>query len=552
MKTVMILQPRRLAQAIAMAALLAPVAVSAALPASARPDAGRLTRELQQPVMPSKPSAEFSIPSPLDSVLQPGGAKVTIQSVKFFGNSKFTSEQLAAILADDLKQPLDLAGIQALADKISSYYREQGYGFARAFVTEHALMNGVLTITIVEGKYGVIRIEADSAHRAAQAMPFLRHAQPLQAIYVPSLERDLLLLGDQPGYSVEPVIKPGKAVGTGDLDVKLTRKKRLNGQVSLSNHGNRYTGYYLAGATVRADSPFRFGDQLSLGVQASDERLKSATISYNTPLGGSGLRGTVGYSITDYTLAREFANLQASGRAQITSAGLSYPLIRSRKTNLTVSAQGQHKRFYDEQKAVASVQSRASDAGSLSVNFDHLDGRGLTYGQLEYVSGRFSGPQPNTAGTLGKFSRANADVVRLQRLGKGWSLMLRANGQKARKNLDSSESYTLGGPYAVRAYPTGEGNGDEGAFGQFEVRYQLNDKLAPFAFYDAGRVRLEHKATVAGSNKRTLAGAGLGLRYRYNALNIEAVVARPMVGGDPQTDPRNEAVTGWLTIGYVF
>ncbi|MFX5839518.1 hypothetical protein ABTE60_19615, partial [Acinetobacter baumannii] len=95
----------------------------------------------------------------------------------------------------------------------------------------------------------------------------------------------------------------------------------------------------------------------------------------------------MGYGLTSYRLAREFESLQASGTAQTSSLGLCYPLLRSRNVNVSVSLSGQHKRFYDEQRAVGARQSRASDSGVLAVSFDHRDGSGVTYGQVEVASG---------------------------------------------------------------------------------------------------------------------------------------------------------------------
>jgi len=348
------------------------------------------------------------------------------------------------------------------------------------------------------------------------------------------------------------VIKPGSAIGTGDLEVTLTPTPKVSGNLSISNHGNRYTGYYQARANVVINSPLMFGDQLTYSVMASDARLNSANVGYSLPLGGSGLRATASYSSTAYRLGREFANLQASGRAQTTAAGVSYPLIRSRTANLTASLQSQHKRFFDEQQSVNARQSRQSKSTVLGLNFDRSDRRGVTYGQVEWANGRFSGPVPDLALTNGRFSRLNADVVRLQRVFDNLSVYARINAQRAGENLDSSESFSIGGPNSVRAYVTGEGTGDEGQLGQFEVRYQASSKLAPFLFYDAGRVRLEHKPTNAGKNRRSLTGAGAGVRYSLGPLNVEGVLARRLTGGEPETDPRDNAITAWLVLSYAF
>lgn len=544
-------QPKRLAYALFVGSMLVPIVATAALPAIA-PDAGRLTRELQAPVEAPRAGVTVTLPNASREAIAPGGLSVTLSAVNFTGNTVFTQAQLQAFVQPVIGHPHDLAALYNLADQVSAYYRDQGYAFAKVFLPQNGFRDGVLTLQVFEGNYGERTAKADSPRRSAQAQRFLDPLKPGAPIYAPDLERQTLILDDQPGYDVLPVIKPGKAVGTGDLDVTLTRTPMVTGALSISNHGNRYTGYYQARANVVINSPLMFGDQLSYSVMGSDERLRSASVNYSLPIGGNGLRATAGYSSTYYRLGREFANLQASGRAQTTTLGLSYPLIRTRQANLSVSLQGQHKRFYDEQLAVNSRQSRQSKSTVLGLNFDRTDRSGVTYGQLEWAMGNFSGPVPDIAMTNGRFTRINADVVRLQRVFDNLSVYARLNAQRAGENLDSSESFSIGGPYAVRAYATGEGTGDDGVLTQLELRYQASSRFSPFVFFDAGRVSLEHKPTNAGKNGRSLTGAGAGLRYNYGPLSLETLLARRLTGGDPQTDPRDNALTAWLILSYSF
>lgn len=212
----------------------------------------------------------------------------------------------------------------------------------------------------------------------------------------------------------------------------------------------------------------------------------------------------------------------------------------------------QKKDFFDEQQAVNATVSRTSDSVSIITNFDHLDAFGLTYGQLDWTQGKFNGPVPDPSKTNGDFTRVSYDLVRQQSLKRRLSAYARLNGQLALDNLDSSESFSLGGPYAVRAYPTGEGTGDEGMLAQFELRFHYTERISPFVFYDIGRVRLENDPTAAGKNDRSLSGLGLGLRYQSGPIGLELLAARRQSGGNSQTDPRNNSIMTWLMIRYSF
>lgn len=534
------------------AALLLPLTAIAA-PSPLPPDAGQLLREQQRPLEAPSAGVTLTLPEPGSAVVSPGGMSVMLQAVTFSGNTVFSQAELAGVTGPVRGREFDLAGMYALADKVSAHYRAQGYAFAKAFVPASGLKDGVLNIVVIEGAFGRRALQGVTGARAEQAERFLADLKPGDVIQGDRLERHILILGDQPGYKPTPLLKPGEKTGTGDLDVKLERKAPVSGNVSLSNFGNRYTGYQQLRGTVNWDSPFRFGDQIGLSVMQSDKNLQMLGLNYSAPIGGSGLRALAGVSVTRYELAREFTSLIGSGTAQTTYLGLSYPLVRSLRQNLSVSLTAQDKRFYDEQLKVNARQWKNSDSGVLTLNFDRRDGRGLTYGNVSYTGGYFSGVPgvADSARTNGRFGHVNVEVVRLQTLSDRLSLYARMSGQLANSNLDGSEAFVLGGPYGVRAYATGEGIGNEGLLTQVEVRY-ARDGLSPYAFYDQGHVRLQHNPTVPGVNGRSLSGAGIGIRYQWGPWSLDTLLARRLHGGVSQTDPTQDAVRLWLTVSYAF
>src|SRR5690606_25490211 len=125
------------------------------------------------------------------------------------------------------------------------------------------------------------------------------------------LERTVLILSDLPGVAVRPVVRPGEQVGTGDLDMRVSRTEPFAGALSLDNHGNRYSGSHRLTAQGAWNSPFTLGDRLTAAVMATDEELYFGSIGYSLPLGTSGLRGEVSYAQSAYDLGEEFEALGA-------------------------------------------------------------------------------------------------------------------------------------------------------------------------------------------------------------------------------------------------
>ncbi len=513
-------------------------------------------RALREPT----PAAPLPLPPPAPpATIPPGGLTVTLKQVTISGNSLIPQEELVAALGPAIGQTFDFAGLNALADKLSAYYRNAGYPFARAYLPQQDLQQGSLRIEVLEGRYGAITTHGDK-NLAPAAQRFLSPLKPGSVIESHQLERVTLILDDQPGVRSTPVVRPGKDVGTGDLAIKVQRDHRYAGEIGVDNNGTRYTGRNRAHANLDIDSPFTLGDQLSFQGMYTNEQMWFGSASYAIPLSASGLRGRVGYNRSYYALADSFAALNASGTAKVSSAGLSYPLVRSQRRNVTLSAMLEHKRLRDQQGATNTGSDKFSNSVPLAVNFDMRDTLlrgGVTYGALTWTSGRLNlddaqlATDSATARSDGQFNKVNLDLARIQSVAEHFDVYGRISAQWASKNLDSSQKFGLGGRNGVRAYPSGEGYGDAGVMAQVELRYAFGS-LMPYVFYDVGRITSNRDPWTSEINHRTLAGAGLGLRYDDRAFNASLIAARRTVGGPARSEPHESQTTVWVNVGYRF
>lgn len=528
------------------------------------PDAGRTLQENAPTLEAPRASPEINIEAPAPGEALPGGASATLQTVSFSGNTLYDEAALLAVLGDISGKSYDLAGLKGLANQITAHYRVNGYPFARAFIPPQPMADGSLQITVVEGRYGKVQTTGDEALKE-RAEQFLASLQPGEVIESKQLERATLILGDLPGVRIMPIIRPGQEVGTGDLDVKVERDGRFGGEVGLDNSGNRYTGRTRGRLSLHADSPFMLGDQITASGLYTEENMWYGSLGYSLLLGSTGLRGNVGYTHTYYELGKEFASLDAHGTARVASAGLIYPIVRSQKANLTVAGSYQHKWLNDQQDSTNTSNSKTSDSLPITLNFDlrdQLGGGGITYGSLSWTHGNLdldSGLKAAdrlTAKTDGSFDKVNFDLARLQSLPANFTLFGRVSAQWAADNLDSSEGFGLGGVNGVRAYPSGEGYGDEGWLAQVEVRYTATlanaATLSPYAFYDSGRIRINHHPWDNAENHRSISGAGLGLRAAYKDFSADASVAWRTHGGNPQSDTKHDTPMVWVSAGYRF
>jgi hemolysin activation/secretion protein len=510
-------------------------------------DSGRLLQDTRNSQSITKPMQQLNgltlHGSPL-SESTPGGAKILLNKFNVFGNTIFDYDQLLAVLGTDTQgKKYDLAELKNFANQISIFYRDNGYPFARAFIPAQELNSGELTIGILEGRYGEVRTTGDHS-LSSVTQGFLMYIQPDVVIDEAKLERSMLLLSDQPGVDVVPVIQPGKEVGKGDLMVSVQEGKRYALSVGLDNTGNRYSGRNRATIDLNASSLLAVGDNLSFNFFRTDEETWLGQAKYEMPIGFSGLRASIGYSYLNYSLGAEFEDGDFSGTATTRSFELSYPLIRSLSRNVTALGKYNMAKYSD--KRLGFIDTKDGDSVQFGIQFDNRDsfyGGGITYGNILKVEGDIN----HSSGVgLDSFSLYKGQLSRRQNIPGSFSLFASLSSQYTDKSIDGSEQLALGGISAVRAYPSGEGSGSKVWVGQIELRYQIDD-YQPFVFYDLGK-----RFNVGAEEARKLAGAGLGVRYQWNKFNVELITAWKTTGSDSLSDNKQKSARIWFKTGIAF
>jgi len=531
--------------------------------AYAAPDAGQTLQQLQQKslTLPKTDNTLITAPMSVEKI-EKGGQLIEIKTILISGNKVFNAEHIRkeVLNSDELVgRAHDLSTITSFADKISTYYREYGYPFARAFIPAQTIDNGVLRIHVVEGVYGKVQAFGSDDALNKQAQSFLSSLKLGNIIENSALERSLMILSDQAGIKTSPIVQPGSATGEGDLIVDIKRDQPYSGGVGFDNHGNRYTGEHRLKSSLNFNSPFMLGDQIKINGLYSEEHLWFGGLGYNLPLNTDGLRANLNYAHTYYQLGKDFKDLGAKGTADIFSAGLNYQIIRSQKINLNLSASLQSKTIHDDPSKTANSNTKHSNSIPITLNFDTRDsmgGGGITFGELTWTKGNLelndSLTATDTNNTAGAFDKLNLDLARIQSITQDFSLFVRGSAQWSNKNLDSSEGFGIGGITGVRAYPTGEGYANVGWLTQTELRYRLNSHFSPYAFYDSGS-STANQTSVNGNTTRNISGAGLGLRYSKDNWNVDVSGAWSLNGGKPDDKNVSDASPRlWTSLNYQF
>ncbi|MFS0758168.1 ShlB/FhaC/HecB family hemolysin secretion/activation protein [Noviherbaspirillum sp. 1P10PC] len=529
------------------------------------PDAGQIMRELRQ----TSPGGAKSLSpaSPPDKVEESTGNDIRITVTRFDieGNTSISTDDLQDVLTEQLGRQLSLSDLKAAASRLTALYRERGFLVARAYLPVQDVQGGKIKILILEGNIAQLQLRNTSSLSDERAQAFLNQAVAGSAIRSDQIDRALLLLNDVPGVgAVRATLQPGASVGTSDLVVDVEAGSRVAGSVGLDNYGSRYTGEKRLSGTLYVNNLVGIGDQTVVSGLLSDRKLGYGRVGYSVPVGGSGLRVGTFVSSTKYELAREFAVLDAHGTAKNLSIYATYPVVRTQRANLTSSVSLESRRLSDRIDAIGTVNDKKARVVGLGLSGsyrDDLGGGGLSNFDVATNFGKLSIESPValaideiSAKTNGTYRKVSVTGNRLQRLSDNDSLWLALSAQWASKNLDSSEKFVLGGASGVRAYPQGEGIGDQGYLASIEYRHNFSEVLQAALFYDTGSVSINREAfDSAASNKRTLSGMGLGFNAVLGGADLRASLAW-RTSGEPLSVPAgaSKSPTMWLRANKPF
>jgi hemolysin activation/secretion protein len=495
------------------------------------------------------------------------GPRIKVNSLRVVGNSLFPESDLVAAAEVTPGSDLNLSELRDAAARIAAFYNARGYILAQAYLPAQDIKDGVVTIAVVEGRYGKIEVRNRTNLSDRAATEALSALDSGDAVKAAPLERRLLLLSDIPGMNVRSTLAPGTEVGTSDLTVDLAPGRRITGSIEADNGGNRYTGAYRLGGSINVNNPAGIGDRLSLRLLGSTGGLAYGRAAYQAPVGDA----TVGVAFTHlrYELGREFRSLDADGTADIASLFGSYPLIRSRDANLYALAGIDAKWLSDRIDLLAARSDKTSRALTLGFSGDSRDGlggggrnsfsAGWTHGDLHLRNPLDRAADALTARSEGRFSKLQISIARLQTVSGPFSLYAALRGQLAFGNLDSSEKMELGGAYGVRAYPEGEAYGDEGYLATLESRLMLGrwtgslpGDLQLFGFVDLGQAKYADAPWFAGSNSASRSGIGAGLSWAGPGdIFVKASYARKL-GDAAATSGPDKNGRFWFQVSKLF
>lgn len=535
--------------------LAAPVAI---------PDAGSTLRELE--TAPEVIEPRTTEPIKIEGEASTSATQTTddttlipVKSIRITGATAFPATQLDALVADLIGTSHTLAKLKAATTRISTFYRQHGYIVARAYLPAQDISDGLLTIAVQEGRIDKVSVANHSRVSDQRAADYLSNLKPGDVIAAAPVDHALLLLNETPGIgSARATLQPGASVGTSELLVTLDPGIAYSGSIEIDNYGGRYTGENRIGAGLNLNSPLGLGDLFTVRGLTSGSGLTYGRVSWQTPVGASGLKLGAAYVDTRYELGKDFVLLNAHGTATTGSLFATYPLIRSQTGSLSGTFTWEDKKLNDQIDAASLVTDKYVQLFSLGLSGAFRDAGGistvtgtLTSGDLRIATPAALAIDAASARTHGSYTKISLNASRLQSLTAKDTAYLAVSTQHAFKNLDSSEKFSIGGSSGVRAYSSGEASGDDGWMVNLEWRHNLAENIQGILFYDTGSVQINHRAYAAGQNTKNLSGLGIGLNAKIQGLQITSALAWQTGAYQPTNDIARHP-RAWLQVTKEF
>jgi len=479
-----------------------------------------------------------------------------------------TNAEVNALIAQSLTEQgnsFTLGKLQALADQITNYYRQQGWILSTVYLPQQEVDQGVVTLHLLPGKLSGVSVLGESSYSDEQLIkPF---SGVLGSVLAKGqVERGLLTVLDYPGISVSGVLEPGDEVGTTQLNLTVNSEERFAGLVYLDNKGSSYSGEERLGVGLVVNNPLGLADRLRLdgmvqnkpNTQAGDsvDHAFFGGVSYTMRPFNPDYELSAAYSENQYDIGRELASFGFEGKSRRISLGVKKQLNRSRTFNDSVSVgldlnkaqvtrsgdlESQDKLTTLQVKYNADVTDSVMGGGLSTLEASYKKGLEDTLGSFSNDDERISRLAVNGRAPL-DFSKINLNISRYQRFIADTSLRARFSLQYTDDPLVSLEQFSIGGANSVRAYPGAEFMADKGHFASLEwivpapffsdkEAFQgrnWGDVLQLSAFYDYGRGS-KNDALANENSKQTLKGYGLGVNFTpLKNLELKMSVAKAL------------------------
>jgi len=308
-----------------------------------------------------------------------------------------------------------------------------------------------------------------------------------------------------------------------------TNKKTINDSYSawglVDNGGDDTTGENRFMVGVDVNSLFGTNDKLSLFGLITSESLTSGKVSYAYTLPWHNVIVEASYINTNYTLNEPIPGATGIGTTHTIEGKVIYPFIDSKEEKLNFSLSFNNNNISEEIDNSFNIidNDKKSYSATALIDFETKNNTfslGVTSGYLSFDNIFNEQIDKLGANVQGSYTKINLDYKNTTSLSQNISLESNLRSQYAfnDKNLDDSETISIGGMNGVKMYEEGSVYDSNGFVANIEGKYKLPEfkgvKNTVGAFYDIGQI-WESDSLTNTNDTITVQDAGIGIYTHY-------------------------------------
>lgn len=507
---------------------------------------------LPPPIVPSPTPLPKELPEPeppVPSILPPAPVperrgpilqlKVFVREIRVQGSTVFKPEELAQVTDPYRNREITSEDIESLRLAMTMLYVRHGYSTSGTLVPDQAIVDGVLTIQVIEGKLSRIDVEGNYWFRSSYFTTRLRlNAGP--PVNVNALQERLQLFQTDPRIErINAELRPGETRGESALHVRVAERRPIKAWLEYNNFQAPAVGSNQVLGTIADQNLLGFGDSLSVQYGQSfgtDSNAHGSGINpnlnvrYITPFTPYDTTFAVDYRRVDFTVIESMVKpLDINGKFESIGFTLRQPVFRTPSQEFALALTGQSQTFKtfllgDPFEFQSGSTNGVSEVSALRFSQEYVH---RTQDQVISALSRMSFGLPILGATVnsgpdqatGEFFSWLGQTQLVRRLNPtNITLLARADLQLANKHLFIIEQMAVGGRYSVRGYREFTVLGDNAFLGSLEARIPvytsaIGEELVYLVpFFDYGRA---WNTNVVTPSPEWLASVGAGAIWNF-------------------------------------
>ena len=302
-----------------------------------------IERALKEPKLgPDTPRPNLILPNRNEA---PEGApeiRFVLKALSIKGGETFSVETLAGLEPPETGTMISLSDLYAFSDRITQYYREQGYALSFALVPAQEITDGVVRIEILEGRIDelIIREENLSDLVRGHILDAFGRFAAKGLTRTEDLEEFLLSLNNYPGITAKGVIRPGSQPESSALVLEV-EQRRQTASLGYQNYLSESLGRDVFLSDIAWLGQWTGRDEARLSVrQAPDPKTyNSVSFDYSSYIDHTDLEAYIRLSHSETKPEKgALADLDFTSSAYSQEIGLRAPLWQTRKSSLFAGA----------------------------------------------------------------------------------------------------------------------------------------------------------------------------------------------------------------------